>query len=319
MTVMASSSTTRRPANWPWSFTSTSIRPKFAPKTRILLRATPCSLAETGGEVRLEGHADERGSREYNIGLGERRAQAVRQMLMIQGVSRVADIDGEFRRRASGRFRQYRGGLRAESSCRDQVHELANDDVNAESTAIAAAPVLVLGGCALLQPPAEDPVLVKLDELERRMQAIERVVQNQSLVQSDATGRLRWSAAMPSCRDESKSSSTMPRQRPTGSGNFMRISMRASRSWRRPYRPARRAASWMAAPCHRGSCRCRAARTGTTTRRPSSCSNEQRYEPAAMAFQQFLVTYPDSELADNAQYWLAESHYVTQKFEEGTG
>ena len=35
---------------------------------------------------RLEGHADERGSREYNIGLGERRAQAIRQMLMIQGV-----------------------------------------------------------------------------------------------------------------------------------------------------------------------------------------------------------------------------------------
>ena len=40
-----------------------------------------------GARVRLEGHADERGSREYNIGLGERRSQAVRQMLMIQGVS----------------------------------------------------------------------------------------------------------------------------------------------------------------------------------------------------------------------------------------
>lgn len=40
-----------------------------------------------GSSVRLEGHADERGSREYNIGLGERRAQAVRQMLMLQGVS----------------------------------------------------------------------------------------------------------------------------------------------------------------------------------------------------------------------------------------
>ncbi len=37
--------------------------------------------------VRLEGHADERGSREYNIGLAERRSQAVRQMLMIQGVN----------------------------------------------------------------------------------------------------------------------------------------------------------------------------------------------------------------------------------------
>ncbi len=39
-----------------------------------------------GWRVRLEGHADERGSREYNIGLGERRSQAVRQMLLIQGV-----------------------------------------------------------------------------------------------------------------------------------------------------------------------------------------------------------------------------------------
>lgn len=36
-------------------------------------------------KVRLEGHTDERGSREYNIGLGERRAQAVRRALMLQG------------------------------------------------------------------------------------------------------------------------------------------------------------------------------------------------------------------------------------------
>lgn len=37
--------------------------------------------------VRLEGHADETGGREYNIGLGERRAQAVRRILMLQGAS----------------------------------------------------------------------------------------------------------------------------------------------------------------------------------------------------------------------------------------
>jgi len=38
-------------------------------------------------EVRLEGHADERGSREYNIGLGERRSQTVRRILLANGVS----------------------------------------------------------------------------------------------------------------------------------------------------------------------------------------------------------------------------------------
>ena len=38
-------------------------------------------------QIRLEGHADERGTREYNIGLGERRAQTVRRILMLQGAS----------------------------------------------------------------------------------------------------------------------------------------------------------------------------------------------------------------------------------------
>lgn len=35
----------------------------------------------------LEGHADERGTREYNLALGERRAQAVERMMKLLGVS----------------------------------------------------------------------------------------------------------------------------------------------------------------------------------------------------------------------------------------
>ncbi len=42
--------------------------------------------------VRLEGHSDERGSREYNIALGDRRAQSVRRVLLFQGAS-VDQID----------------------------------------------------------------------------------------------------------------------------------------------------------------------------------------------------------------------------------
>ena len=38
-------------------------------------------------KVRLEGHGDERGSREYNIALGDRRAQSVRRVLLFQGAS----------------------------------------------------------------------------------------------------------------------------------------------------------------------------------------------------------------------------------------
>ncbi|TDJ47952.1 MAG: tol-pal system protein YbgF [Gammaproteobacteria bacterium] len=39
-----------------------------------------------------------------------------------------------------------------------------------------------------------------------------------------------------------------------------------------------------------------------------------RYDQAAIALQQFMVAFPASELSDNAQYWLAETQYVTQQY-----
>jgi peptidoglycan-associated lipoprotein len=43
--------------------------------------------AHPNAKVILEGHTDERGSREYNLALGERRSIAVRQMMTVLGVS----------------------------------------------------------------------------------------------------------------------------------------------------------------------------------------------------------------------------------------
>lgn len=44
-------------------------------------------LKGSGQRVVLEGHTDERGTREYNMALGERRAKAVQRYLVLQGVS----------------------------------------------------------------------------------------------------------------------------------------------------------------------------------------------------------------------------------------
>jgi len=61
--------------------------------------------SNSGEKVTLEGHADERGTREYNIALGERRANAVRQLMTLQGVA-SSQIDvvsfGEERPAAQG-------------------------------------------------------------------------------------------------------------------------------------------------------------------------------------------------------------------------
>ena len=67
-----------------FDFDQSELRAEYAD----VLQAHASNLAaDPRASIRLEGHADERGSREYNIGLGERRSQAVRRLLLIQGAS----------------------------------------------------------------------------------------------------------------------------------------------------------------------------------------------------------------------------------------
>ena len=55
-------------------------------ETRAILIAHAEALKSAPRSVRLQGHADERGSREYNMALGERRGNAVRDFFVLQGV-----------------------------------------------------------------------------------------------------------------------------------------------------------------------------------------------------------------------------------------
>ena len=45
------------------------------------------NLIKSGGQITIQGHTDERGSREYNMALGEERAHVVSRHLINQGVS----------------------------------------------------------------------------------------------------------------------------------------------------------------------------------------------------------------------------------------
>ena len=61
---------------------------EIAQEDRPLIEAHAAFLvANPQVKVAVEGHTDERGAREYNIGLGDHRSQAVRRMLEFQGVS----------------------------------------------------------------------------------------------------------------------------------------------------------------------------------------------------------------------------------------
>jgi peptidoglycan-associated lipoprotein len=74
-----------------FDFDKSEIKPEYAD---IVTTAAHTLTANPRLKMKLEGNTDNRGTREYNIGLGERRAQAVRRALMLQGVaeSQVATV-----------------------------------------------------------------------------------------------------------------------------------------------------------------------------------------------------------------------------------
>jgi len=65
-----------------FDFDKADIRPEF----RDIVQAHAAYLSQNSNvHVTLEGHADERGTREYNMGLGERRGNSVKNVLTLQG------------------------------------------------------------------------------------------------------------------------------------------------------------------------------------------------------------------------------------------
>jgi len=52
----------------------------------LLVQHSGYLVANPGQHITLEGHTDERGSREYNIALGDRRAQSVQRIMELNGV-----------------------------------------------------------------------------------------------------------------------------------------------------------------------------------------------------------------------------------------
>ena len=83
---------------------------QLSPEARQILTRQAAWLKQYGNwRITVEGHADERGTREYNLALGERRASAVRAFLVSQGIpaNRVATISyGKERPAVSGSTEQ---------------------------------------------------------------------------------------------------------------------------------------------------------------------------------------------------------------------
>jgi len=173
--------------------------------------------------------------------------------------------------------------------------------------AVVTAPFILLAGCATT--PEDDPELqAKLSDLDGRITRIERVISNQSL--------LNMAQRIDSLQEQ-------VREQRGRIDELENMNDALRKQQRALYADLdKRIAQLGAGGAAPGS----AAGAGVPAG-PAAAGAEQgaylqaldllksgKYPDAIAALQRFLATYPKSDLADNAEYWLGEAYYVTRDF-----
>jgi len=187
----------------------------------------------------------------------------------------------------------------------------------------------ILGtGCSTLSP-SEDPTALRVQDLEARVIRMERVLENQSLVElSSEVERLRAESTalrgeIETLRYETEQSSSRQRELYVDVDNRLRaMESGGARAFEPP--PSTPA---VVAPAAGAAAAGAAVGSAVAPPRPTGSDQQnyqaafdlisaRKYAEAGAAFEKFLQQFPTSPLADNAQYWLAETHYVRGQFAE---
>jgi len=180
---------------------------------------------------------------------------------------------------------------------------------------VALAAMLV-AGCAAL-PAEEDPVQLRLTDMEVRIIRIERMLDNRTLAELA----------------EQVSSAQREAQELRGDIETLNFELEQGQQRQRQQyvdlddrlQQLERGGSQSAAPAVQsgaggavgaGQLPLPGAGDRANYQAAFELLKEARYDESANAFRQFLITFADSPLADNAQYWLAETAYVNRRFGE---
>jgi tol-pal system protein YbgF len=178
---------------------------------------------------------------------------------------------------------------------------------------------LAMAGCAGT-PPEADPVQLKVNDLDTRLARIERVVANQSLLDLANQNEAMRADLRAMHNDIDQLNNRLETSRKEQHDLYADLDrrMRALEA---------RGGGGSAAAAASGPGDTRAAGAGSGGASAGSGSDDKaayqaafdmlknsQFDAAIAAFQKFLVSFPDSTLADNAQYWLGEANYVNKSF-----
>jgi tol-pal system protein YbgF len=169
------------------------------------------------------------------------------------------------------------------------------------------AAAAALSGC-VTTPPEADPTVQKLSELDSRLLRLERVLANQSLL--DLSQRIEAAQAetrllrgqLDELQHQATQNQTQQREL------YGDVDRRLSALEGNPGAAASTAAPAAGGlPIPQGDDR-------ANYQAAFDLLKDAKYPEAINAFKQYLTTFPNGPLADNAQYWLGEAHYVTKQY-----
>lgn len=180
---------------------------------------------------------------------------------------------------------------------------------------LLASPLLVLlaGGCELMTAPEDDPVYIRMTEMDNRLNRVERVVDNEGLV--TLLSRIETlQLDLQSLRSDLEELQYQVQQ----SGErqrelYLDIDQRLQGIEQSALR-ATEASVLEGGTLTPGELPVPGGTDRANYQAAFELLKQGRYDQAGLALKQFMVAFPQSEYSDNAQYWLAETHYVSQQY-----
>lgn len=178
-------------------------------------------------------------------------------------------------------------------------------------------------GCSTMTP-TQDPTALRLTDLEARLIRVERVVQNESLIEL-ASSIQQLQSQVQALRGEIE---TLRFESENSAGRQRELYLDVDRRLQALESQGRvGGGGFGGAPQGQGGFPSSGGAFDTPPAAAAQGGGDQqayqaafeliqarRYQEANRAFTDFLTTHANSPLADNAQYWLAETHYVQRDF-----
>jgi len=173
---------------------------------------------------------------------------------------------------------------------------------------------ILLAGCSLMVAPEDDPLYLKMTEMDNRLDRVERLTDNEGLTNL----LVKLEALQKDVQELRNDVETLQYESEQSSGRQRDLYLDVDQRLQNIEQAAARSGAELAAISGGAAIATQLAVPGGSDRDNYQAAfdlmKQGRYDEAAAGFQQFLVAFPTSGLTDNAQYWLAETYYVGQNF-----